>query len=62
MRPKEATLQSSILRANLIEALALTVLREAFIDRDPTVVDRHFSKSYEERNPTIPDGPEVIRS
>jgi predicted SnoaL-like aldol condensation-catalyzing enzyme len=41
--------------------LAQTVLKESFIDKDPTVVDRHFSQNYKQHNPAIPDGPDVIR-
>jgi predicted SnoaL-like aldol condensation-catalyzing enzyme len=42
--------------------LALQVLKGAFIDKDPSVVDRLFSPVYRQHNPEIPDGPDVIRS
>jgi predicted SnoaL-like aldol condensation-catalyzing enzyme len=42
--------------------LALQVLTGAFIDKDPSVVERLFSPAYKQHNPEIPDGPEVIRS
>jgi predicted SnoaL-like aldol condensation-catalyzing enzyme len=40
--------------------IVLRVLRGAFIDRDPTVVERYFSPSYVQHNPSIPDGPVPI--
>jgi predicted SnoaL-like aldol condensation-catalyzing enzyme len=42
--------------------LALKVLTGAFIEKDPSVVERLFSPAYKQHNPEIPDGPEVIRS
>src|SRR5262245_24688052 len=44
------------------EKLVLAVLKGAFIDRDPDVVDRHFSASYTQHNPSIPDGPAAIKA
>jgi predicted SnoaL-like aldol condensation-catalyzing enzyme len=32
------------------------VLKRAFIDRDPTVVEQYFGASYKQHNPVIPDG------
>ena len=40
--------------------IVLEVLRRAFIDRDPTVVEEYFSASYKQHNPAIPDGPSAI--
>jgi predicted SnoaL-like aldol condensation-catalyzing enzyme len=40
--------------------IALRVLRSAFIDRDPTVVEKYFSPNYVQHNPSIPDGPAPI--
>jgi predicted SnoaL-like aldol condensation-catalyzing enzyme len=42
--------------------VALQVLKSAFIDKDPSVVERLFSPFYKQHNPEIPDGPEVIRN
>ena len=36
------------------------MLKGAFIDRDPGVVDRHFTPDYRQHNPAIPDGPDAI--
>ena len=41
--------------------IAQQVLKEAFIDRDPSVVDRYFADGYTQHNPAIPDGREAIR-
>ncbi len=41
--------------------LALAVLKAAFIDRDPSVVDRYFSPNYVQHNPCIPSGPSAIQ-
>lgn len=38
----------------------LEVLKRAFIDRDPTVVQQYFCASYKQHNPMIPDGPSAI--
>ena len=38
----------------------LEVLRRAFIDRDPTVVQQYFDANYKQHNPVIPDGPSAI--
>jgi predicted SnoaL-like aldol condensation-catalyzing enzyme len=38
----------------------LEVLKRAFIDRDPTVVEQYFGANYKQHNPVIPDGPSAI--
>ena len=48
-------------RAEANKDLILAVLKGAFIDRDPSVVDRYFSPNYIQHNPSIPDGPSTIR-
>ena len=40
--------------------IALEVLKRAFIDRDPTVVDQYFAVNYKQHNPVIADGPSAI--
>jgi predicted SnoaL-like aldol condensation-catalyzing enzyme len=40
--------------------IVLEVLKRAFIDRDPTVVEQYFGASYKQHNPVIPDGPSAI--
>ena len=40
--------------------VVLEVLKRAFIDRDPTVVDQYFAEDYKQHNPVIPDGPSAI--
>jgi predicted SnoaL-like aldol condensation-catalyzing enzyme len=40
--------------------IALTVLKGAFIDRDPGVVEKFFAPTYTQHNPAIPDGPAPI--
>jgi predicted SnoaL-like aldol condensation-catalyzing enzyme len=40
--------------------IVLEVLKRAFIDRDPTVVEQHFGANYKQHNPVIPDGPSAI--
>lgn len=42
--------------------VALQALTGAFIDRDPSVVDRIFDSNYIQHNPTIPSGPDAIRA
>ena len=42
------------------EEIVLEVLKRAFIDRDPTVVDQYFDANYKQHNPVIPDGPSAI--
>ena len=42
------------------KAIVLEVLRRAFIDRDPTVVEQLFDTNYKQHNPQIPDGPSAI--
>ena len=36
------------------------VLKRAFIDRDPTVVEQYFGANYKQHNPVLPDGPSAI--
>lgn len=43
------------------KTLVLAVLKGAFIDRDPSVVDRYFSPNYVQHNPSIPNGPSAIQ-
>ena len=40
--------------------IVLEVLKRAFVDRDPTVVEEYFSANYKQHNPVIPDGPSAI--
>jgi predicted SnoaL-like aldol condensation-catalyzing enzyme len=40
--------------------IALAVLKGAFIDRDPSVVERFFAPTYTQHNPSIPNGSAVI--
>ena len=40
--------------------IALEVLKRAFIDRDPTVVDQYFAPNYKQHNPVIADGAAAI--
>ena len=40
--------------------IVLEVLKRAFIDRDPTVVEQYFGANYKQHNPVIPDGPSAI--
>ena len=40
--------------------IVLEVLKRAFIERDPTVVEQCFAASYKQHNPIIPDGPSAI--
>lgn len=40
--------------------IVLEVLKRAFIDRDPTVVQQYFDANYKQHNPVIPDGPSAI--
>lgn len=40
--------------------IALKVLKGAFIDRDPSVVETFFAPTYTQHNPSIPDGPGPI--
>ena len=42
------------------KAIVLEVLKRAFIDRDPTVVEQYFGANYKQHNPLIPDGPSAI--
>lgn len=40
--------------------IVLKVLKGAFVERDPTIVDRYFAPGYVQHNPVIPDGPKAI--
>ena len=40
--------------------IVLEVLKRAFIDRDPTVVEQYFGANYKQHNPVIADGPSAI--
>jgi predicted SnoaL-like aldol condensation-catalyzing enzyme len=40
--------------------IVLKVLRGAFIDRDPSVVEKFFAPTYTQHNPSIPNGSEAI--
>ena len=40
--------------------IVLEVLKRAFIDRDPTVVEQYFGANYKQHNTVIPDGPSAI--
>ena len=40
--------------------IVLEVLKRAFIERDPTVVEQCFAANYKQHNPIIPDGPSAI--
>ena len=40
--------------------VVLEVLKRAFIDRDPPVVEQYFGANYKQHNPVIPDGPSAI--
>jgi predicted SnoaL-like aldol condensation-catalyzing enzyme len=40
--------------------IVLEVLKRAFIDRDPAVVEQFFGANYKQHNPIIPDGPSAI--
>ena len=42
------------------KGIVLEVLKRAFIDHDPTVVEQYFGASYKQHNPVIPDGPLAI--
>jgi len=42
--------------------LVVTILRTVFINRDTSIVSTHFTKSYTQHNPLIPNGPEAIPS
>jgi predicted SnoaL-like aldol condensation-catalyzing enzyme len=41
--------------------IALRALTGAFIDRDPSVVDKYFAADYIQHNPSIPSGPAAIK-
>ncbi|MEB0226642.1 MULTISPECIES: nuclear transport factor 2 family protein [unclassified Pseudomonas] len=41
--------------------IALRVLTGAFVDRDPSVVDKYFAPDYIQHNPSIPNGPAAIK-
>lgn len=42
--------------------IALQALTGAFIDRDPSVVDKIFDPNYIQHNPTISNGPDAIKA
>ena len=42
------------------KAIVFEVLKRAFVDRDPTVVEQYFGANYKQHNPVIPDGPSAI--
>ena len=44
------------------KALVLAGIKGAFIDRDPTVLDRLFSDDYRQHNPQIPNGTAAIKA
>lgn len=44
------------------KALVLAGIKGVFVDRDPTVLDRCFSKSYRQHNPSIANGTAAIKS
>ena len=43
------------------KALVLAGIKGVFIDRDPAVLDRLFSDSYQQHNPEIPSGTTAIK-
>jgi predicted SnoaL-like aldol condensation-catalyzing enzyme len=40
--------------------IVLEVLKRAFIDRDPTVVEQYFGANYKQHNPQIPNGSSAV--
>jgi predicted SnoaL-like aldol condensation-catalyzing enzyme len=44
------------------KALVLAAITGVFVDRDPTVLDRLFSRDYRQHNPQIPDGTAAIKA
>ena len=40
--------------------IVLEVLKRAFIDRDPTVVEQYFGANYKQHNPLIPNGSSAV--
>jgi predicted SnoaL-like aldol condensation-catalyzing enzyme len=42
--------------------LVLTALTELFVHRDASAIERHWSPSYRQHNPLIPDGREHLAS
>jgi predicted SnoaL-like aldol condensation-catalyzing enzyme len=40
--------------------IVLEVLKRAFVDHDPAVVEQYFGANYKQHNPVIPDGPKAI--
>jgi predicted SnoaL-like aldol condensation-catalyzing enzyme len=53
LKPGDAMSQSN-------KEIVLEVLKRAFVERDPSVVDQYFAGSYKQHNPSIPDGPAAI--
>lgn len=43
-------------------AVVVTALDEMFNDRDPAAVDRWLAPDYRQHSPSVPDGPETVRS
>ena len=43
-----------------VKQIALRALTGAFIERDPSVVERYFAPDYIQHNPAIPNGPAAI--
>ena len=43
------------------EELALTAITDVFVKRDITAFDKYFSKNYEQHNPNIPNGVEILK-
>ncbi len=43
------------------KALVLAAITGAFVDRDPTALDRLFSPDYRQHNPQIPNGTAAIK-
>ena len=43
-------------------ALVLKAITGVFVERDPTVLDRLFSRDYRQHNPQIPDGTDAIKA
>jgi predicted SnoaL-like aldol condensation-catalyzing enzyme len=59
LNPERAeTARRAVTKSN--KQIVLEVLKRAFIDRDPTVVEQYFGANYKQHNPVIPDGPSAI--
>src|SRR5258708_34371586 len=44
------------------KTLVLEGLKGVFIERDPALIDRHFSPHYRQHNPQIPNGSAAIKA